>query len=549
MGQFEALARLEVPEVRAADPIAGYRTRAKLVADASGALGLFAEGTHEVIDLPECVVLEKSVAHTVRALRELLRATPILEGVDVVCVERGTLVTLIAPQGVGDAALEAFADRLGERDPAVISVAVSRREPGAVQLLGRELRVLRGPDSATRRLAPDMPRYTVAHGGFVQAHDGTAQAIQRAVVDALEALKPLASSRVLEVYAGAGALSLALASRGARVTSIEAYKPACVRLERTAAAQNLTLDVIADDAAHAVRSLADRGALFEAVVVNPPRRGLDLRVRRALSDLAPELVLYVSCNPDTLARDLSHLSSLGFATKELLPFDMMPLTAEVETLAVLERGPALEPVVLHEDDSLLALHKPPHLAIADDSDGWLSWVRARPRWERAVLWLGLGASESGVVLFARDAARAESLRAQLMHAKRRFRVLAKGITHGAGRLARPSELGTRYKRLDVVGGHSLLEITVETLLPHAFEQQLSALRHPVIGTKRGDRRTQQHFSMRHGLERAFVHCAEVALVFRDAELTLRAPNAPDLALVLQSLRDVHTHGASESSNT
>ncbi len=538
MGQFERLGEVAVSEVRAADPITGYRTRAKFVADASGALGLFLEGTHDVLDLPGCVVLDPRVEHTVSALRELLRATPVLEGVDVVCAEHGTLVTLIAAPEVSDAVLAAFADALCEGDPSVLSVAASRREAGAVQLLGRELRVLRGPDSASRRLAPDMPAHSIAHGGFVQAHDGTAQAIQRAMVHALQQLKPLAATRVLEIYAGAGALSLWLASQGARVTSIEAFKPACARLERTAQEQNLTIDVIADDAAQAVRALAERGALFDAVVVNPPRRGLDPRVRKALADLEPDLVLYVSCNPETLARDLSHLASLGLSAKRLVPFDMMPLTYQVETLAVLERGPMHEPVVLHEDASLLALHKPPHLAFEDDRDGMIACVHARPGWEQAVLWLGLREDESGVVLFARDAAHSESMRAQLMHCKRSFRVLAKGVTHGAGRLARPSELSTRYKRLDVVGGHSLLEVTVETLLPHAFEQQLSALRHPVIGSsKRGDRRTYQHFSMRHGLDRPFIHCADITLVFRDQQLNLRAPNAPDLALALQSLRE------------
>ncbi len=543
LSKFDNTLTLAVPLPAAAEPVTGYRTRAKLVADATGALGLFEAGSHDVLDIPECLVLEPAVAKTVSLLRKRLRLQPILEGVDVVRVESGVLVTLIAAHGISDPALAEFAASLKREDPSVVSVAVSRRAEGAVQLLGGNLRVLSGPEAAGRRLAPDMPEYLISHGGFVQTHDGTAAAIQRTILEALDQMFPAGTMNVLELYAGAGGLTLWLAQRGAQVTAVEAFKPACQRLEHVVAEQQLQVRVVADDAARALYELTKAGARFDAIVVNPPRRGLDLRVRKALAKLAPKLLLYVSCNPATLARDMSHLAGLGLRTLRVQPFDMMPLTSQVETLAVLTVGAASGHAIVYENEALLALDKPPHLAVQEGEHSLLEWVHRREGWERAVPVLMLDADCSGIVLFARNAEAALPLDLALMGCTRRFTVLAKGITHGKGRIARPATLRARYRRTAVLGGHSLLDVTLEGAAAQQVEHQLALMRHPVIGhVQHGDKRTNLHFSMRHGLDRAFVHCAEVTLPLplQEVPLSLRAPLAPDLTLVLESLSAKHT---------
>mgnify|MGYP000965489350 CR=1 FL=1 len=75
------------------------------------------------------------------------------------------------------------------------------------------------------------------------------------------------------------------------------------------------------------------------MVVNPPRRGLAPLVREQIVRLAPQAIAYVSCDPETLARDLDHLSRLGYHGAALQPLDMIPLTEEVETLAMLKPAP------------------------------------------------------------------------------------------------------------------------------------------------------------------------------------------------------------------
>lgn len=519
---FAALRSLEVPALAPADPIVGYRTRAKLVADASGALGLYAAETHEVIDLPHCLVLEPLVAQVVAALRARLREYPLLAGVDVVRVADGVLVTLIAGPERTEAELTPILDVLEAPALQVLGVAVSRRAADAVQLLGTELKVLRGVESARRRLADGMPYYWVAHGGFVQNHDGTAASIQRRIV---HALAPLRGRRVLELYAGAGSLSLWLAEQGAMVTAVESFKPACARLEATAKAAGLTLTVLAEDAASAMAGLQKRNQSFDAVIVNPPRRGVDSRVREGIAALGTGRVLYVSCEPSTLARDLSHLASLGLTVQALQPFDMIPLTDQVETLVSLERTgtPALRPVFEHAQ--MVAFDKPPHLAMED--------LRLADEFRGAVPLTRLSKEQSGLVLFARNA----QVRAELegkLGLTLQATLLTRGITHGRSELGRGSER-VRYQRKQVLSGHSLLHVTygaAHTELERAFAR----LRHPVIGaSKQGDRRTNQHFLMRHGLDRAFVHVSRLELTLDGERVVIEANLAPDLTLVIESL--------------
>src|SRR5262249_3549271 len=115
------------------------------------------------------------------------------------------------------------------------------------------------------------------------------------------------------------------------------------------------------DATQVLLDLRERRARYDAVIVNPPRTGLPAALRSALADVAPRAIAYVSCEPRTLARDLSHLALLGYGAATIEPFDMLPLSASVECVALLTRSTAPQLNVLYEDDALLVIDKPPFL--------------------------------------------------------------------------------------------------------------------------------------------------------------------------------------------
>ena len=135
----------------------------------------------------------------------------------------------------------------------------------------------------------------------------------------------------------------------------------------------------------------------------------------------------------------------------------------------------------------------------------------------------------------------------------RYLALAKGVMHKRGKIERPLVKGagavcTRYERLSVERGHSLLQVEIEPLWcakeqavspsgARQLRKHLALVGHPMIGDGRHDRATRTHFEMRHGLDRPFVHRSALSLELDGRELVIEAPLAPDLELVLASLRE------------
>jgi 23S rRNA (uracil1939-C5)-methyltransferase len=140
---------------------------------------------------------------------------------------------------------------------------------------------------------------------------------------------------IIDVYCGVGALSLRMAAAGARVTGIEIIPEAVDDARRNASANGLEVSArfVAADAADALAQWAEAA---EAVVLNPPRKGCDRPVLDAVARRAPRRVVYVSCNPDTLARDLAVLAEAGYRIRSVQPVDLFPHSEHVEVLAVLD---------------------------------------------------------------------------------------------------------------------------------------------------------------------------------------------------------------------
>ncbi|HWP06691.1 MAG TPA: RsmD family RNA methyltransferase, partial [Polyangiaceae bacterium] len=392
LGAYGALAA-ELGATTPADPVTSFRVRAKLVADRRS-LGLFARGTHEVVDIPECRVQRPRVLAVTAALRKSLPLLGPVSSFDVREADEGVLVTAAVDPRVTPAARRALAEQLAALGVGIASVAVSTRERDAPQLLGRDLAVLVGPSELRHTPDPSAPFHYAAHGAFTQAHPGQLArlhaALEAALGDALGPANRAAPStppRVLELYAGSGALSLRLAARGYAVTLVEAFDPAVRMAERAATEQGLTLTAVTGDVGAALGELAREKARFDAIIVNPPRRGVTPEVRRLLAALAPAQVLYVSCAPETLARDAAHLALLGLALRRVTPFDMIPLSDAVEALAELEPAPPPPPRVLAEGPSFLVVEKEPHEPVTPEPGTHASLearVRKLPRAERAI---------------------------------------------------------------------------------------------------------------------------------------------------------------------
>ena len=539
---------LRLAPVAGAEPTEGYRARAKLVFGEGGSLGLFARDTHQVVDIPECRVLAPALMRVSAAARRVLsHALPTLDGLDLRLVDDGVLVTLIAPQGTAIAELKRLALLLCEACTDVRSVAASFRETGAATVLGTGHVLLTGAEVERHHLHAKGPYHLAAHGAFTQVHLEQANAAHEAIE---QALVRLGAARVLELYAGSGALALRLSRAKFAMTAVESFAPALAQAERAASEQGLALSTVSGQAERVLRDLRARGAQFDALVVNPPRRGLSVAVRRGAAALSPRAIVYMSCDPATLARDLSHFHVLGYAGLDLWPFDMIPHSAAVESLVVVQRGPVPAATVLFEDERLIAVLKSGYEPVSRELGSpscLLDRVRLLPGAHEAELVPAqrLDHESSGVCLFARNKAALPTLEQAFRDGTQNFVGLARGVTHKRGRIRRPIRQGkqvqlasTRYLREARSEGHSLLTIWPEHASATQIRQLLAGVGHPILGdTQFGDPASNTFFEHRHGLDRSFLHCSAVKLALGTGHITIEAALPGELAAVLASLSE------------
>jgi 23S rRNA (uracil1939-C5)-methyltransferase len=290
-----------------------------------------------------------------------------------------------------------------------------------------------------------------------------------------------------------------LARAGAEVTLVESFRPAAECAERAAKEQDLGGYVVrSGEAANVLKHLCSVGTRFDLVITNPPRRGMQPAVRSAIADLEPPLIAYVSCDPDTLCRDLDHLSRLGYRVDELLPVDMIPLTDHVETVAFLTKSVRPDRVPLYEDDHIFIIER-----FAHDSPSYHSG-KTHHRLYDAGLVAGASGVSSGLAIGCKTSTNEPLLRAALSKSGAQFTYLAlcRGIVGRSGVIQRK----TRYERLARSQGHSVVGIAIAPGTGPRIERDLASIGHPVIGDARyGHSPTNRHFEEKYALDRPFLH--------------------------------------------
>jgi 23S rRNA (uracil1939-C5)-methyltransferase len=196
--------------------------------------------------------------------------------------------------------------------------------------------VLSGAGNWSEQVADE--RYRVSAPSFFQVNRAGAEVLVREVCDWLD---PDGTDTVLDLYAGVGTFTLPLARLAGHVTAIEGAGTSIRDLRRNvedartrAAGGFAAVDIIGGDAAHELATLRTH---IDAVVVDPPRSGLNRAGRDALIRLQARKIAYVSCNPATLARDLRGMLDSGYRLCGVTPVDMFAQTAHIECVARLER--------------------------------------------------------------------------------------------------------------------------------------------------------------------------------------------------------------------
>jgi 23S rRNA (uracil1939-C5)-methyltransferase len=320
-------ARFDGPVATTASAERGWRTRASLhfaVAE-SGALtlGFRREGTRHVVPALGCLQLSETMARAARSLRDALAT----RGASLARALRG-LELLEAPDGT---ALVATLDTVLDASAVGTLEPLGRATPGLTGF------GVRAGDGRTRWLHGDPHVEATILGLRLRAHAAAFFQGNRFLLEPLArdvvALVPEGEAPVLDLYAGVGLFALPLAARGApSVAAVEGSAAAAEDARWNASRSGLAgrVRVVRDDVARALAAMPARTG--EAVVLDPPRAGAGPGVVDAIAAREPSVVVYVSCDPPTLGRDLARFGGLGYAPDTMHLFDLFPDTFHMETV-------------------------------------------------------------------------------------------------------------------------------------------------------------------------------------------------------------------------
>ena len=348
LAHYPSLAGLDAPALLAAPHRLGYRTRVKLVVRATRgdvAAGLYVPGTHRVMDISSCAVHPRPVNQVVQYLKRKcveLKIAPYDERVDSGELRyldlrysfgrREVSVTLVTrhrefPQG------GPLARSLMRKFASVNGVIQNINEQRGNVIWGENYRTLAGRDTLLEKIGA----LTLAYppGVFSQANPATARNLYDSVAE-MAALT--GRDTALDLYCGVGPISLTLANHARLVWGVDDSLTSIDTAKQNARRNGVgnCRFYHGDVAQKAVEAKKSLGRI-DCVVVNPPRKGVQPKALSALIGLEARRLVYVSCEPTSLARDLDQLVQQGYRVSGLRCFDMFPQTDQVETVAGLFR--------------------------------------------------------------------------------------------------------------------------------------------------------------------------------------------------------------------
>jgi 23S rRNA (uracil1939-C5)-methyltransferase len=323
-----------------------YRNKMEFAFHPEGVLGLHPRGAwHSILPLDECFLAPPLTLALVKAAQAFAREANLslhdprthhgLLRELVVRHSRGTgetMLGIVTSPGSFEAAA-AMAECLAAVDASVVSVVHSIRASADTSAPLQQTTLLRGQDHITETVTG--LRFGIGVETFFQTNSAQAE---RLVTLVRELAGDVAGALAIDLYCGVGMFTLALASAGADAVGIE-LSASSVEAARANARTNGLQETrfLAGDARTVLPQVLAEHGTPRVVVLDPPRAGAGGKVMRRIARSAPARIIYVSCNPTTLARDLVELIPFGYRVSVVQPLDLFPQTYHVETVVALDR--------------------------------------------------------------------------------------------------------------------------------------------------------------------------------------------------------------------
>lgn len=346
---FERIAKL--PEVPIADVIGmedpyGYRNKVQIPVrkiDGKMATGFFRKNSHDLIPLEDFAIQDPKIDEAVVIVRDVLKRYHIKPYDEVnhkgdirhILIRRGyytgELMVVLVTRTSDLPREDEIISSLKEKLPELVSLIQNINPEKTNVILGSDHRVLFGEDGYHDTLLGDT--YFISHQSFYQINPVQTQQLYQTAIDYAELT---GKETVIDAYCGIGTLTLGLAKKAKHVYGLEIVNTAIKNANRNVQVNDVSNVSFKVGAAEELMvEWTDRNEKVDVLVVDPPRKGLAKAFVDAVLTMKPERMVYVSCNPATLARDLKLLHEGGYDVIKAQPVDMFPQTHHVETVVSL----------------------------------------------------------------------------------------------------------------------------------------------------------------------------------------------------------------------
>ena len=313
--------------------------------------GYYKKNSHELVNIKHCPIQPKQIDEIIDFIREEAKSCNVI-GYDetkhkgdlrhIVIrhsqANNEILVILVVNDFKLRKTVKALAQRVFDKFENIIGCLVNFNDKKTNSILGKETQPIIGKEYYTEKIGDKV--YQVSAGSFFQVNPNSAKNILDTVKNII--IERVVEPEILDAYSGVGSFGIYLGDIAKRVVCVEDYPPATAD-----AIKNIELngyknfEVLTGDAKLHLESLVNAKRQFDVVIVDPPRKGLAPEAVQTAAKLSKKLIIYVSCNPSTLARDLKLFKEYGYKTQYIQPVDMFCHTFHIENVALLEKSSLL----------------------------------------------------------------------------------------------------------------------------------------------------------------------------------------------------------------
>ncbi len=305
--------------------------------------GFYRNQSHEIIPLDECFIQSDEMTEIVKFVRNLCNEFKI-KGYDEerhtgdirhVLVRESTItnqiMVVIVTLKKDIKYLDEFVNKLVKRHPKITSIIQNINDEKTNVVLGKKSYKLYGKTYIEDVLLGNT--FRIGEKSFYQVNPKSCELLYK---KAISLAKFKSTDNIIDAYCGIGTIGISCAKLVNKVYSVEIVEEAIKNAKENAKINNIeNIEFVCEKAEVQIVKWAKSGLQIDAIIVDPPRKGLDLKMIDTISEMNIKKVVYISCDPATLARDLKHFKKLGYEIGTINPVDMFPNTMHVETVVLL----------------------------------------------------------------------------------------------------------------------------------------------------------------------------------------------------------------------